>query len=54
MRMKIGVLVVKDETGELRPQASIWKDNEAGKISAEIYINKNKDCEIVRASLIEK
>lgn len=46
------VLVVKAD-GAMRPMAGIWRDNEAGKFSAESYLKKNKEDTVVKATLIE-
>jgi len=46
-------LVVKDEEGGLRPMAGIWRDNEAGRISADKYLAKNPEITIVRVQMIE-
>lgn len=50
----IQVLVVRDNEGELRPMAGIWKDNELGEGSSQDYLAKAKnDDTIVKATLIE-
>jgi DNA-binding LacI/PurR family transcriptional regulator len=51
----VKVLVVKDELGELRPMAGIWKDNEAGASSAEQYLGKrgHEQDSVVKATLTE-
>lgn len=49
--MELKVLVVKDEEGELRPQAGCWRDNENGQYSAKIYQAKHPEITIVSATL---
>lgn len=44
-------LVVQDEYGMIRPMAGIWRDNEAGKISSEIYLKKNTGIKIVKVKI---
>lgn len=41
MNNELEVLVVIDNEGIMRPQAGIWKNNEAGKMSSEDYVKKN-------------
>lgn len=53
MTKSIQVLVVKDEEGELRPIAGIWKDNEHGRAGSENYLSKNPWAKIVEATLTE-
>lgn len=45
-------LCVKDEDGELRPMAGIWRDNEAGRISAYEY-GRKYNIEIVKIEIKE-
>ena len=49
----IEVLVVKDEDGVLRPLAGTWENNVAGKMRADMYLEKNEDCTIAKATLTE-
>jgi hypothetical protein len=49
----MNVLVVKDEEGELRPQAGCWKDNDNGRYGADVYLKKNPEITIVGCELKE-
>lgn len=48
----IDVLVVKAE--KMRPLAGIWRDDENGRISAELYMKRHNVDDIVKATLTEK
>jgi hypothetical protein len=51
---EIKVLVVQDEDGEMRPLAGIWKNNEAGTISAKKYMTQNPTDKVIMARLIKE
>lgn len=46
-------LCVKDEDGDLRPMAGIWRDDEYGNLSAEAYKKKNKNVTIAKVIISE-
>lgn len=48
-------LTVKDEEGNLRPMAGIWRDDEGGQYASEHYISKpaNANCTIVKIKIEE-
>lgn len=51
--MKNIFIVVKDEEGDLRPMAGIWRDDEAGKVSSDYYLKKNPEIKLVKVELTE-
>jgi len=46
-------LCVKDDEGTLRPQRGCWMDTYAGRVSAEVYLQKNKGDTVVKILVSE-
>jgi len=55
MKNTLEVLIVKDEEGQLRPQAGTWKDDVGGQVAADIFLNSKsgQGCTVVKATIIE-
>jgi hypothetical protein len=54
MKTNIEMLTVKDSEGILRPRAGIWNNDDYGRMDADDFIRKNKDCSIVLVVITEK